>query len=261
MIFKKEIDVVNGQKYCIFALYFNELKMEKGKLYLIPTTLGETPWEQVLPSTIKEVIGGCEHFIVENEKSARRFIKKVCPEKPQNELQLYLLNQHTPENERLAYLKPCLEGKNMGVISEAGCPAIADPGSDMVALSHQKGIQVEPLVGPSSIILSLMGSGFNGQNFAFNGYLPIDKNERKSAIKHFEAKLYKEHQTQIFIETPYRNLALLQDFIQHLKPETKLCVACDLTLPSALVKTLAAKSWKNLSVDIHKKPAIFLIGE
>ncbi len=230
-----------------------------GKLYLIPTELGDNPVWEVLPASIKTIIDLIDDYIVENEKSARRFIKKTHPEKSQPSLQLKILNKFTEASEKLSFLNACKEGKPMGLLSEAGCPAIADPGSDIVKLAHENNIQVVPMVGPSSIIMALMGSGMNGQSFAFNGYLPIDKNDRKTELKRLE-KLSNDHnQTQLFIETPYRNNKLLEDLIVTLHPQTRLCVACDLTLPSEYIKTYSINDWKHIKVDLHKRPAIFII--
>lgn len=215
-----------------------------GKLYLIPTTLGEMNPEDVLPQTIKRSIDFIDDYIVENEKTARRFIKSVHPEKKQPELNLYLLNKHTEEADYTKMIQPLLEGKNVGLMSEAGCPGVADPGAVIVKLAHDKGIQVIPLVGPSSILLAVMASGMNGQSFAFNGYLPIDTNEKKSALKQFERLSHEKNQSQLFIETPYRNNKLLEDLLQILQPSTQLCIACDITLPTEFIKTKSVNDWK-----------------
>ncbi|MCV6631326.1 MAG: SAM-dependent methyltransferase [Flavobacteriaceae bacterium] len=232
----------------------------KGKLYLIPSTLGDgTAPLEVLPISVKEIITDTKYFIVENEKSFRRFVKAICPNKKQASLHIKTLNKFTNALELQNYLDPCQEGHNIGIVSEAGCPVIADPGSAVVELAHQKNIRVVPMVGPSSIILSLMASGFNGQNFAFNGYLPIDKTERKSFIKKLEKLSLNLSQTQIFIETPYRNDKLLADILQALKPSTHLCVACDISLPTEFIQTKTAAEWKQTKVDLHKRPTIFLL--
>ena len=232
---------------------------QQGALYLIPTRLGDNPPLEVLPISIKKVIEDIDYYIVENEKTARRFIKRVSPGKSQPSLKLSVLNKYTTEGERNTYLNPCLEGEAIGLLSEAGAPAIADPGSDIVSLAHQLNIRVIPLVGPSSIILGLMASGMNGQSFCFNGYLPIDKNERKAKLKALE-KLSAEHnQAQIFIETPYRNMNMLNDLAKVLHPQTRVCVACDLTLPTEYIKTMPAIEWKANKEDFHKRPAIFII--
>jgi len=233
--------------------------MEKGQLYLIPTRLGDNPPLEVLPISIKKIIERLDYYIVENEKTARRFIKRVSPNKQQPKLKLSILNKYTTEEEHLTFLNPCLEGISIGLISEAGCPAIADPGSEIVRLAHQMQIKVVPLVGPSSIILALMASGMNGQNFAFNGYLPIDKTERKVQIKALERLSFEKQQAQIFIETPYRNMKLLADLSRTLHANTSLCVACDITLPTEYISTKLAKDWKEVSEDLHKRPTIFII--
>lgn len=230
-----------------------------GKLYLIPTRLGVNPPLEVLPISIKRIIELVDDYIAENEKTARRFVKAVSPNKSQPSLSFKILNKYTLEEEKSTYLNPCLEGKSVGLLSEAGCPAIADPGSDIVSLAHLMNIKVVPLVGPSSILLALMASGMNGQNFAFNGYLPIDKAERKSKLKALEKLSFEKKQTQLFIETPYRNMKLLADMASVLHKNTKICVACDVTLPTEFIKTQSAKAWQNTSEDFHKRPTIFII--
>lgn len=231
----------------------------KGKLYLIPTTLGEMNPEDVLPETIKRVLTFIDDYIVENEKTARRFIKSVLPEKVQSTLRISLLNKHTDSAEYSKMITPCLSGMNIGLMSEAGCPGVADPGAVIVKLAHEKGIQVVPLVGPSSILLAMMASGMNGQNFAFNGYLPIDKSEKKSTLKNFEKISQDRNQSQIFIETPYRNNKLFEDLVQTLQPNTQLCIATDITLPTEYIKTMRVADWKKTKVDLHNRPCIFII--
>ncbi|WP_291118281.1 SAM-dependent methyltransferase [Flavobacterium sp. UBA6135] len=231
----------------------------KGKLYLIPTTLGEIAPEEVLPQTVKRAIDFITDYIVENEKTARKFIKQIHPEKAQPSLRISLLNKHTEEKEYAAMIQPCLEGKNVGLMSEAGCPGVADPGAVIVKLAHEKGIQVVPLVGPSSILLALMGSGMNGQSFAFNGYLPIDKSEKKATLKNLERLSFEKNQAQLFIETPYRNNKLLEDILQALQNSTRLCIATDITLPTEYIKTLTINDWKKTKVDLHNRPTIFII--
>lgn len=236
----------------------NEMN-KKGKLYLIPTTLGDSPPLEVLPISIKKAIESIDHFVVENEKTARHFIKKMSPRKSQPSLQLFVLNKFTEVVEIPNFLEPCLNGYDTGILSEAGCPGIADPGAAVVALAHQKHIQVVPLVGPSSIVLALMASGLNGQNFAFNGYLPIDNTDRRKEIKRLEKKSIDDQQSQIFIETPYRNNKLLEELHKSLKGTTSICVACDLTLSTEFIRTQSASDWKKEKVDLHKRPAIFII--
>lgn len=235
--------------------------MSLGKLYLIPTTLGDNAPMEVLPITVKQTIEFCNFFIVENEKTARRFIKKICPEKSQPDLNLFVLNKFTSVEEISHYLNPCKAGENIGIISEAGCPGIADPGAEIVALAHQQNIEVIPLVGPSSILLSVMASGLNGQSFAFNGYLPIDKNERKNTLKRLERRAKEEKQTQVFIETPFRNEALFQEMLQTLESSTKLCIACDITLSTQYIRTFSISVWKKQTISLHKRPTIFVIGK
>ena len=230
-----------------------------GKLYLIPTRLGDNPPLEVLPLSIKKVIENLNHYIVENEKTARRFIKRISPKKSQNSLKIKVLNKFTDVLELSTFLDPCTRGESVGILSEAGCPGIADPGSEIVQLAHNKNIKVIPLVGPSSVFLALMSSGMNGQNFAFNGYLPIDKSERRNELKRLERLSFEQGQSQLFIETPYRNNKLLEDLIGILQPNTRLCIACDITLPTELIKTKTISDWKKSTVDLHKRPAIFII--
>ena len=228
-------------------------------LYLIPVTLGDTTIEKVLPSHNKEIILGIKHFIVEDVRSARRFLKKVERSINIDELTFYTLNKHTSAEEISGYLKPLLGGESMGVISEAGCPAVADPGADVVAIAQRKNLKVVPLVGPSSIILSVMGSGFNGQSFAFHGYLPIDPNERIKRIKVLEQRIYSENQTQLFIETPYRNNKMMEDIVKNCRPQTKLCIAANITCEDEYIKTKTVKEWQGKLPDLSKIPCIFLI--
>ena len=228
-------------------------------LYLIPVTLGDTAIEKVLPSYNQEIILGIKHFIVEDVRSARRFLKKVERSINIDELSFYPLNKHTSPEEISGYLKPLLGGAPMGVISEAGCPAVADPGADVVAIAQRKNQKVVPLVGPSSIILSVMGSGFNGQSFAFHGYLPIDPNERIKRIKVLEQRIYAENQTQLFIETPYRNNKMMEDIVKNCRPQTKLCIAANITCEGEYIKTKTVKEWQGKLPDLSKIPCIFLI--
>ncbi|SDX52387.1 16S rRNA (cytidine1402-2'-O)-methyltransferase [Lutibacter oricola] len=232
---------------------------DKGVLYLIPTTLGDNEPLEVLPYSVKKVIEELTYFIVENEKTARKFIKRITPKKSQPSLQLFKLDKYADEMEVRTYLDECSKGVSIGLLSEAGVPAIADPGAEIVKMAHEKGIRVVPLVGPSSIILAMMASGFNGQNFSFNGYLPIETSERKKAIKQLERLSKEKNQSQIFIETPYRNEKMLADLKSTLTPGAKLCVACDITLPTEYIRTLEIKDWKHTKVDLHKRPVIFII--
>ncbi len=238
-----------------------EDKKSKASLYLIPVTLGETSIEQVLPAYNHDIIVGIKHFIVENIRSARRFLKKVEKSIDIDELTFYELNRHTDRKFIGEYLEAIKQGKDVGIISEAGCPAIADPGADVVAIAQQRGIKVVPLVGPSSIIMSVMGSGFNGQSFAFNGYLPVEVPQRIKALKKLETKVLNDDQTQLFIETPYRNGKMFETIVNNLKPNTKLCVAAGITCPEEYIKTQTVAQWKKDKLpDLGKIPAIFLIG-
>jgi 16S rRNA (cytidine1402-2'-O)-methyltransferase len=234
--------------------------MPAGKLYLLPVPLGDdaNP-KDVLPQTVEKSIEFIDYYIVENEKTARRFIKAILPTKKQPELKISVLNKHTEQSEHNAFIQPCLEGKNVGLMSEAGCPGVADPGAAIVKLAHEKGIQVVPLVGPSSILLAIMASGMNGQSFAFNGYLPIDKGDKKSALKNFEKLSQDKNQSQLFIETPYRNNKLIDDLLATLQPNTHLCIAADITLPTEYIKTKTVAQWKKEKPDLHNRPCIFII--
>jgi 16S rRNA (cytidine1402-2'-O)-methyltransferase len=229
-----------------------------GKLYLIPTTMGAANPMQVLPIQVKEIMKELDIYIAENEKTARRHIKQILPEKQQSILKFFSLNKFTEATEIPSFLNDCKEGKDVGLISEAGCPGVADPGAEIVKIAHSEGIQVIPLVGPSSILLAMMGSGMNGQRFTFNGYLPIDKKERKKEIKDLERLSSEKQEAQIFIETPYRNNKLLEDFLQLLHPSTRLCVACDLTLSTEYIVTKPVSEWSKTKTDLHKRPAIFI---
>ena len=231
----------------------------KGKLYLIPTTLGENEPLEVMPYSVKTIVESLNHYVVENEKSARRFIKKITPKKVQSSLVMMKLDKYAIEIETRTYLDFCDQGVSVGLLSEAGVPAVADPGATIVKLAHEKGIQVVPLVGPSSILMALMASGLNGQNFAFNGYLPIDNSERKKGIKALEKLSMEKNQSQIFIETPYRNQKMFTDLKSVLSPGTLLCIAIDISLPNEFIKTFTIAHWKKQSPDLHKRPAIFII--
>jgi len=234
-------------------------KKKLGVLYLIPTPLGENPPLEVLPLSVKKIIEDQNHFIIENEKAARRFIKKIAPNKNQDQLILYPLNKFITQQEIETYLDECKAGISMGLFSDAGCPGIADPGSVIVAKAHRLGIQVKPIVGPSSLILAMMSSGMNGQNFAFNGYLPIEQKKRKQAIIQFEKKAIKDNQAQLFIETPYRSDSLLKELLKVLLSNTLLCVGCDLSLQNEYIKTLTISQWRNEKADLNRRPCIFII--
>lgn len=229
-------------------------------LYLLPVTLGDTAIDKVLPAYNAGIIREIKHFIVEDVRSARRFLKKVDREIDIDTLSFYPLNKHTSPEDISGYLNPLAEGHSMGVISEAGCPAVADPGADVVAIAQRRNLKVIPLVGPSSIILSVMASGFNGQSFAFHGYLPIEPNERSKRLKELEGRIYSEHQTQLFIETPYRNHKMLDDILKACRPQTKLCIAANITCEGEYIKTRTVKEWKGTALpDLSKIPCIFLL--
>ncbi len=232
--------------------------MNKGKLYLIPTTMGDSEINKVLPTFNSELINNINYYIVENIRTARRFLSKSKIKNSIDDLEFFLLNKHTKYNELSSFLLPIYEGNDIGIMSEAGCPGIADPGSDIVKIAHEKNIDVIPLVGPSSILMALMASGMNGQNFAFNGYLPIDKNDRIKQLKNDEILSEKENQTQIYIETPYRNIQLITSIIKTLKASTRLCIATDISLNTEYIKTKTVKEWSRNVPNINKRPTIFL---
>ncbi|MFV0521725.1 MAG: SAM-dependent methyltransferase [Mangrovibacterium sp.] len=229
-------------------------------LYLIPITLGETGLNSVLPTDNCKIILKLKHFIVENVRTARRFLKQVDRSINIDDLYFYELNKHTDLKAIDDYLQPIVDGFDVGVMSEAGCPGIADPGADVVRLAHQKNMQIVPLVGPSSILLAMMASGMNGQNFAFNGYLPIKKQEKQQYLKMLENRVFRENQSQVFIEAPYRNLQLLDNLLVYCKPTTKLCIACNITCTDEYIKTKSIAQWKKQQPDIQKKPTIFILG-
>jgi len=234
--------------------------MSNGTLYLIPCTLGDTPATQVLPQHTIDIARGLKHFVVEQPKTARQFLSALRPEQPIQSLHFASLNEHTAANELTELLAPLLAGEDVGIISEAGCPGIADPGAELVSLAHRHGIRVVPLVGPSSILLALMASGLNGQRFAFHGYLPIPETERNRTIVALEAESARRHQTQLFIETPYRNEKLFGALLAHCRPQTLLCVASDITLSSEQVRTHSIAQWKSQPApQLNKRPSLFLL--
>ncbi|GAA4457541.1 SAM-dependent methyltransferase [Nibrella saemangeumensis] len=229
-------------------------------LYLIPTVLAEETAEQVLPTQVREVIGHTDVFFAEDIRTARRFISSLKLGKVIDDLTFYELSKDTPEAETRQQLQTVLEqNRNAGVMSEAGCPGVADPGAVVVGFAHRLGIKVVPLVGPSSILLALMASGMSGQSFVFHGYLPIDRQDRGRTLRHLEKEARQRQQTQIFMETPYRNNQLLSDILTNCQPDSRLCIACNLTAPDALVRTLTIREWKAAQPDLHKKPTVFLL--
>ena len=230
------------------------------KLFLIPNVLSEGDWQNVLPVQIHPILTNTKYFIVENIRTARRFMKQVNREINIDECTFYELNKRTRSSELPGFLKPLEQGFDIGVISEAGCPGVADPGADVVRIAHQKGYKVVPIVGPSSILLALMASGLNGQNFAFVGYLPIKPNERVREIAALEKRIRNNKQTQIFIETPYRNNQLINDLLKTCSPTTLLCIAANITGMNEFISTKTIQEWKGQVPDLHKQPVIFLIG-
>lgn len=230
-----------------------------GILFLIPTPLGDTPLEAVLPESTRSIASGLSVFIVEHAKTARAFLKQLPTAMPLQQLTLLELNEHTPKQRLEELLAPLLAGRNVGLISEAGCPAVADPGAELVRLAHRRGIQVRPLVGPSSILLALMASGLVGQRFAFHGYLPAKPEDRARALRELEKKSEKEDAAQVFIETPYRNNAMLESLLASCHGDTLLTLACDLTLDSELLRTQPIASWRGELPDLGKRPTVFLL--
>ena len=231
-------------------------------LYLIPVTLGETPLEQVLPSYNREVIVGIRHFIVEDIRSARRFLRQVDRTFPIDDSTFYEMGKHSDDKLYSGYLQPLREGKPVGVISEAGCPAVADPGADIVRIAQREGLRVVPLVGPNSMIMAVMSSGLGGQSFAFNGYLPVEPADRAKRLKALETRAWTEGQTQLFIETPYRNKKMFESLLTTLRPQTRLCIAAGITTKEEYIRTLRVAEWKSTKLpDFSKVPAIFLINK
>ena len=236
------------------------MKHPLGTLYLIPVTLGDDMVQHVIPDYVLNVARNLETFVVESEKSARHFLSTIKTIKPVRELNLHLLNEHTDMKVLPDLLAPLLAGQNVGLMSDAGCPAVADPGAQLVQMAHKKGIRVVPMVGPSSILLSLMASGLNGQQFAFLGYLPVEKLQRNQKLKEIEKRSAIHKETQLFIETPYRNQAMMDAILQSCHEQTQLCIACDVSLPSEMIVTKSIASWKTSPpIDIHKRPCLFLI--
>lgn len=234
--------------------------MRLGTLYLIPVTLGDDLIQKALPPDVVSITQKLDTFVVENEKTARRFLGAIKTHKPVRELTMLALNEHTTDQELPALLAPLLEGRDIGLMSEAGCPGVADPGAKLAALAHRKGIRVAPLVGPSSILLGLMASGLDGQRFTFLGYIPSEKAARVQKLREIEQTSRKNRETQIFIETPYRNQHLLEDILASCNGETRLCIACNVSLEDELIVTKRIADWKNTSLpDLHKKPTVFLL--
>jgi len=230
-----------------------------GTLFLIPTTLGASPLAAVVPPEVRQRVGLLEHFVAENPKTARAFLKQIGTAKPLQELHIDSLNEHTPEQAIAALAAPLLAGHDLGVMSEAGCPGIADPGAKLVLYAHRHAIRVVPLVGPSSILLALMASGLNGQRFVFHGYLPVAEIERERTLRELEKQSRRMQQTQIFIETPYRNQKLMQSILDTCAGNTLLCVAADITLPGEAIRTMSVVEWKKHPPQLDRRPALFLL--
>ena len=233
--------------------------MAFGKLYLLPVPLAENTAIAVLPATHTELINHIRHYVVENEKTARKWLKEMGLKTPQSELEILVYGKHSEKQNLAPYFKAIKDGNDVALMSEAGCPGIADPGAELVAEAHRLGVEVVPLTGPSSILLSLMASGFNGQSFAFHGYLPIDKSARSKRLKELESMAERFSQSQIFIETPFRNNQLLDDILYSAHPQTQLCIACDITAESEFIQTKTLANWKKEKPDLHKRPAIFIL--
>jgi len=234
--------------------------MSQGKLYLLPTTLGSEGTKHVIPSEVAEIAKSIRFFAVEEIKTARRFLRKLDREFPIDESTFFILKNNTPNDELNKMLQPLKEGHNVAIISEAGCPGIADPGSNLVSLAHQQGRWVAPLVGPSSILLALIGSGFNGQEFSFHGYLPRERKDRIRRLKEYETSARKTGATHIFMDTPFRNIHILEDMLNELMDETYICIASDLTNYDEKIQTMRVKDWRENAYDIAKIPTMFLIG-
>lgn len=229
-------------------------------LYLVPNVLAEGEWQTVLPAQVQTILTETKFFIVENIRTARRFMKQVNREINIDECTFYEINKRTNSQDLPRFLQPLVDGNDVAVISEAGCPGVADPGADVVRIAHQKGLKVVPIVGPSSILLALMASGLNGQDFAFKGYLPVKPNERPKAIAALEKTVKNNQQTQIFIETPYRNNQLVADVLKTCAPSTLFCIATNITGENEFIATKTIQEWKGKTPDLHKQPVIFLIG-
>ena len=233
-----------------------------GKLFLFPVTIGAEEVTRSLPAANGELLDQCSVFVVEELRSARRFLRRAGYSRPIDETTFYLLNEHTAEAETAHYLDPIFNGQNVGLLSEAGLPCVADPGAMITRQAQRLGIEVVPLVGPSSLMLALMASGLNGQNFAFVGYLPVDRSERAHALRRLEERALREGQTQIFIEAPYRNNQMLEAICQTLRPATQVCVATDITMPTQSIRTMSVAQWARLRVEVnlHKRNTVFLVG-
>lgn len=235
--------------------------MKQGKLYLLPTLMGSETWEHVIPAEVVNIAKNTRYFAVEKIKTTRRFLRKLDREFPIDDSVFFELNKKTTPEQLFKMLEPLKNGQDVAIVSEAGCPGIADPGAQLVALAHQNNLLISPLTGPSSILLGLIGSGFNGQDFAFHGYIPKDRKQRINAFKDYERSAHQQGATHIFMETPFRNNHLLEDLLNECLDTTYLCIACDLTLPSETIKTMTIAQWRENAFDLSKRPTMFLIGK
>lgn len=235
--------------------------MPKGTLYMIPTSLGGEGINDILPLDVQSQCTQLRHFIVENVKTTRRYLRRLDREFPIDDSQFFELNKHTDSGLIRSYLKPALEGHDIGMISEAGCPGVADPGAEIAGMAHQLGIRVKPMVGPSSILLTLMASGFSGQQFTFHGYLPKDRKDRIRSIKDFEGEALRHGSTHLFMDTPFRNMNVLDDLLNELSDGTLLCIASNITLHDENVRTMSVADWREKAYDLNKKPTMFAIGK
>lgn len=234
--------------------------MVKGTIYMIPTTLGGETVNDIIPEEVRMKTTELRYFIVENIKSARRYLRKLDREFPIDDSTFFILNKKTNSAEISTFLRPAFEGHSIGVLSEAGCPGVADPGASIVSIAHSQGIRIKPFVGPSSILLALMGSGFSGQEFTFHGYLPKDRKDRINVLKRFESDTRRTGFTHLFMDTPFRNMNVLDDLLNELTDQTMLCIASNLTLPSEDIRTMSVADWRQKAYDLSKKPTIFAIG-
>lgn len=233
----------------------------KGTIYILPTTLGGETTNDIIPNDVKQQTIELRHFIVENLKSARRYLRKIDRSFPIDDSTFYIVNKKTQLPEIRTYLKDALAGNSIGILSEAGCPGIADPGASVVHLAHEYGLKVRPMVGPSSILLALMGSGFSGQEFTFHGYLPKDRKDRIRTLKKLESEVYRTGTTHLFMDTPFRNMNVLEDLLNELADTTQICIASNITLPSEDIRTMSVKDWREKAYDLSKKPTMFAIGK
>ncbi|MDZ4823082.1 MAG: SAM-dependent methyltransferase [Flavobacteriales bacterium] len=235
--------------------------MKKGNLYLVPSSLGSEHPTDFVPPAVHEVVNRVNHFVVEDEKTARRFLRSIGMKRPFEELSMNALNEHTSLENLLSLLQPALKGEDIALMSDAGCPAVADPGSELVKFAHENKVRVIPLPGPSSILLSLMASGLNGQSFAFTGYLPKDRSDRIKKLKHLENYAITSGQSQLFMDTPYRNMNVLEDILANMRPTTSLCIASNINCPNEFIRTKTIGDWKEQLPALEKKPCIFVLGK